>query len=421
MHILIFHQYFGSYEAAGGTRTYEIGRRLLARGHRVTIVSGNTIYSTGGEAANVPLLWKRGLIDGIEVVWIRVPFGNRRNILLRILGFLWFIPASALASLFVRSPDIVLATSTPLTIGIPALFVARVRRIPFVFEIRDLWPDYVAELKVVTNGIVLRIAYWLEAFLYRQADAIVALTKGFRDQLKRKNVPAHKVAVISHGANLDMFCPDGPQLDLKELSGIPDDAFVCAYAGSTGLAHGVRYLLEPMSLLRPRKNIHLVLLITGPEKGELMLLAKTMQLTNVHFLDPVPKKQVPLFLRRADVGLLTLRPCSLAHTMLSNKYFEYLACGCPIILNFAGEGRDELERAGAGIYAPADAPLEFAAAIEGLADSPETVKRMARSARNLAEARHGWEHKVDQYERLLRAVVTGSDAQEDADERLIAC
>jgi len=410
MHILIFHQYFVTNRAAGGTRTYELARRLLQRGNRVTIVSGDALYFTGGRVSKSRLMWRRENVDNIEVVWVRIPFGGSRKILLRMLGFLWFIPVSFLAALPAPSPDVIIATSTPLTIGIPALLLSWFRRVPFIFELRDLWPDCVVDYNVVRNRALIRAAYWLESFLYRRATAIIALTKGIRERVISKGIAPDKVWVITNAADLELFSPSGPRMDLETIAGVPQGSFACVFAGSFGIAYDLSLVVQAMDFLRDRKDIHLTLMGTGPEKERLMQEVAKGGLRNVHFLGPVPKSEVPAFLRSGQVGILTIRHGSLSYIFLPNKFFDLIACGRPVVLNFDGEAREYVEGAGAGVYVPPGDARALAEALQALADSPERLRQMGANARHLAEKQFGWDHKVREYREMLSSVVEGDQA-----------
>jgi glycosyltransferase involved in cell wall biosynthesis len=383
---------------------------LWQGGDRVTIVSGDALYFTGGRVSKSRLLWRRENVDNIEVVWVRIPFGGSRKILLRMLGFLWFIPVSFLAALPAPSPDVIIATSTPLTIGIPALLLSWFRRVPFIFELRDLWPDCVVDYNVVRNRALIRAAYWLESFLYRRATAIVALTRGIRERVISKGIAPDKVWVITNAADLEPFSPVGPRMDLESLTGVPPSSFVYAYVGSLVWTNALSWVMEGMDYLRDRKDIHLILLGSGPEKGWLMQEVAKRGLRNVHFLDPVPKSEVPAFLRNAQAGILTVEPCRLAHIFLPNKFFDYLACGCPVVLNFDGEAREYVEGAGAGVYVPPGDARALAEALQALADSPERLRQMSANARHLAEKQFGWDHKVSEYREMLSSVVKADQA-----------
>jgi glycosyltransferase involved in cell wall biosynthesis len=394
MNVLIFHQYFGTSEDVGaGVRTYELGRRLVRCGDSVTIVAGNSIYFSGRKASHRKGLWSREKVEGIDLIRVHIPFGGSHSILPRIIGFLWFIPLGLLAGLFANAPEVVVATSTPLTIGIPGYLLSRLRRVPFVLELRDLWPDCVVAWDVVRSKLLIRGGYWLEWFLYRKAQRILAVTDGIRQELIRKGIDCGKITVITNASDIELFTPDGSRADLGALAQVPPDAFVCIHSGSLGFANCVEFLLEVAEHLRDTST-HFIILGAGPQKARLVAQATKRRLSAVHFLDAVPKTEVPAFLRSVHLGIATFRPGPLTYIFLPNKFFDYLACGLPIMVNFEGEARAHLEAASAGMYvAPDDAPA-CAKAIKDLSASPYRLRAMAANSRRLAETRFSWDHKA---------------------------
>jgi glycosyltransferase involved in cell wall biosynthesis len=404
--VLIFHQYFGTSQDVGaGTRTYEIGRRLARRGDSVTIVTGSFVYFSGQKAARGGFPWKRSRIDGIDVVSVHIPFGGSHRILLRIIGFLWFIPVGLLAGLASGAPEVVVATSTPLTIGIPGFLLSRLRRVPFVLELRDLWPDCVVAWEVVRSKMLIRAGYWLESFLYGKAQMIIAVTDGIRRELIGKGIDPGKIRVVTNASDLELFTPQGTHADVAGLANIPPDAFVCIHSGSLGFANCVEFLLEVAEKLGNDSSVHLIILGAGRQKAHLVGEAAKRKLTNVHFLDAVPKTQVPAILRSVDLGIAVFRPGPLTYIFLPNKFFDYLACGLPVMVNFDGEARVHLESASAGLYAPGEDPGAFAEALKALAADPGRRRHMAVNARNLAERRFSWEHKVIDFRNALLPVL----------------
>lgn len=405
MHVLMFYQYFATNDVAGSTRPYEIGRRLVQRSDSVTIVTGNWCYATGKQTTPSGLLWKRSQIDGLTIISVRVPFGGSRKILPRIVGFVWFIPFGLLAALSARRPDVVVGSSTPLTIGIPAYVISRLKRVPFVFELRDLWPDNVAEWNVVKNGFMIGTARRLESFLYRKTAFLITVTEGIRKELIKKGIPAERIRTITTASDLELFTPDGPRADLEKLANIPPNAFVCMHTGSIGLANSLGTVLDVAERVIDDPSIHFVLMGNGEQKAYLKSDVSRRNLVNVHFLDPVPKAAVPSFLRRADLGIVFVKRSRLTYIFLPNKFFDCLACGCPVIVNFDGEARDYVEPAGAGVFAPAEDIDALANAIRNLAGDHVMAERMRRHARGVAEEHFSWNFKGDAFRETLSSVV----------------
>jgi glycosyltransferase involved in cell wall biosynthesis len=330
----------------------------------------------------------------MDVIRVHVPFGGSHSILPRIIGFLWFIPVGLLAGLLACAPEVVVATSTPLTIGIPGYLLSRLRRVPFVLELRDLWPDCVVAWNVVRSKILIRAGYWLEWFLYRKAQRLLAVTDGIREELIRKGIDPGEISVITNASDIELFTPNGSRADLEALARVPRDAFVCIHSGSLGFANCVDFVLDVAENLRTAPSIHFIILGAGPQKTRLVAEAARRHLNAVHFLDAVPKIEVPAFLRSVHLGIAAFRPSPLTYIFLPNKFFDYLACGLPVMVNFEGEARAYLEAANAGLYVvPNDVPA-CAQAIKDLAASTERSRTMSANARRLAETRFSWDHKV---------------------------
>ncbi len=411
MHIVIFYQYFATYDVAGSTRAFEIGRRLTACGHSVSIVTGNRYYSTGERASSARFLWKLDQVENIEVIRVNIPFGGSRRILPRMIGFLWFVPFSLVAALAVRKVDVVVGSSTPLSIGIPAYFFSFVRNVPFVFELRDLWPDCVIQWNIVRNRAVLRAAYWLESFLYNKAFLLIALTEGIARELVKKGIAREKIKIVTNGSNLDLFQPNGVRADASMLAGIPDSAFVCMHAGSFGVANYLTSILDVAEELQGDPSIQFVLMGSGPQKSSLTEEIAKRRLQNVHILNQTSKANVPAFLRRADLGIVFFKPSALTYIFLPNKFFDCLACGCPVVVNFPGEAANFIEEAGAGFYVPADDIDALAERIKGLAADRRKASAMRLRARQLAEKHFGWRAKTsDFYDAVMLA---SSQAREE--------
>jgi glycosyltransferase involved in cell wall biosynthesis len=408
MHVLAFYQYFSTNEVSGSTRPYEIGRRMLQQGDSVTFIGANWIYGTGRKDPQPGWFWKRSQIDGLDVIRVSIPFGGSRDIILRFIGFIWFIPLAFIAALSVRNPDVIVASSTPLTIGIPAYLISRIRRVPFVFELRDLWPDCPVEWGFVKNRLLIRASYWLESFLYRKSAFLITVTEGIRKEIMTKGIPGERIRTITTANDLTLFTPDGPQADLENLANIPTDAFVCIHVGSLGFSNALDFLLDAAERVLDEPSIKFLLMGHGREVARLRLEVSRRNLHNVHLLDPVPKAVLPPFLRRADVGLALVKPTRYTYIFLQNKFFDYLACGCPVILNFEGEAREYIEPANAGVYVPPDDVDALAAAIRNLAADRATAREMGIRARQVAEQHFSWDYKAAEYREVMSSALAES-------------
>jgi glycosyltransferase involved in cell wall biosynthesis len=412
MHILAFYQYFSTNEVSGSTRPYEIFRRMVQSGDSVTIIAANWVYATGRKEAQQGLFWNRTQSDGLDIIRVTIPLGGSRKVVPRIIGFLWFIPFAFFAALSAQKPDVIIASSTPLTIGIPAYLLSRLHRVPFIFELRDLWPDCPVVWGIVKNRLLIRASYWLESFLYRKAAFLVSVTEGIRKELIKKGIPAEGVRTITTACDLALFTPDGPQEDLESVANIPADAFLCIHTGSLGFANSLDFIIDGAERVLEDPSIHFLLVGNGSEKPRLMSEVSRRNLRNVHFLSPVPKAALPSFLRRADLGILCVKPSPLTYIFLQNKFFDYLACGCPVIVNFEGEARDYVEPVNAGIFVPPGDVDALSSAIRNLAADRVTARNMRVHARQLAERHFSWDYKAADYRDVIASVLT-EDAAAD--------
>jgi colanic acid biosynthesis glycosyl transferase WcaI len=248
--------------------------------------------------------------------------------------------------------------------------------------------------------------------LYRKATFLTCVTEGIRKELIKKGIPAEGVRTITTACDLALFTPDGPQEDLETLTNIPADAFLCIHTGSLGFANSLDFVVDGAERVRDDPSIHFLLVGNGPEKPRLMSEVSRRNLRNVHFLSPVPKATLPRFLRRADLGILCIKPSPLTYIFLQNKFFDYLACGCPVIVNFEGEAREYVEPVNAGIFVPPGDVEAFSSAIRNLAANRGTARNMRTSARQLAERNFSWDYKAADYRDVISSVVT-EDAAAD--------
>ncbi|MCI0418773.1 MAG: glycosyltransferase family 4 protein, partial [Acidobacteria bacterium] len=240
------------------------------------------------------------------------------------------------------------------------------------------------------------------SFLYARADLLVTVTKGLRDMIVQKGIPRDKVYVVTNGSDLELFSPEGQGADLRALlPDLPSGPFISLFLGNLGEAYDLGVILDAACELRDDNRFHFVFLGAGRQRAALGREVKKQGLTNVHFLDPVPKAQVPRYLRSADVGLVTLVPRKYSFIFLPFKFFDHLACGCPLILNYDGEAREWIEGAKAGVYVPPRDAGALARAIRLLASDKEAILRMRKNARLLAELEFGWDRKEEQYRQIL--------------------
>ncbi|MEE9375494.1 MAG: glycosyltransferase family 4 protein [Rhizobiaceae bacterium] len=388
MRVLYFHQYFSTPDGRTGTRSYELARRLVDQGVGVTLVCGSFDLADSGLQMPYVKGVRRGNVDGIDVVQLDAEFSNKQGIPKRLWNFFKFsfrMSAYALKENY----DLAFATSTPLTIAFPALVARWIKRKKMVFEVRDLWPEMPKAMGIITNPILLKAAELLEWSAYRSAHHCVGLSPGIVEGIAAKGVPQDSITIIPNGADLELAdaveASDAKDI-IKQAKINPKDK-LAVFTGAHGRANGLDALLEAAQVLQARgqQNIHLLLLGDGSEKERLIERAKQMQLTNVTFLPPVPKRQLFALLKRADLGLMFLANVPAFYRGTSpNKFFDYLSCGLPTLVNYPGWMAQLVQDENCGYVAKPDDPNHLADVLtDALADSTRSTK--GNAARALAE------------------------------------
>jgi len=331
--ILYLHQYFLTPDMSGGTRSYELARRFVAAGHEVHMITSDQRPGPGTAA------WRDSNEAGIHVHWARVPYGNEMGFGRRLIAFLSFaIRATTLTSRL--AGDVILATSTPLTIAIPALLVSAWKRIPFVFEVRDMWPDVPIAIGALRNPILVWMARWLEMTAYRRAVHIVALAPGMRDDMVARGIPAEKVSVVPNGCDLDIFAPDPARAQPRDRFPWLGRRKLVLFTGAFGIVNGVEYfvhLAEEVARIDP--EIRFVAIGSGKEWERVRARAATTGVLDRTFylFGAIPKREVAGWLQAADlVVALFTGPPTVWKNAVPNKFFDALAAGKPIASNFDG-------------------------------------------------------------------------------------
>ncbi len=381
MHILLIHQAFAALDEPGGTRHHELARYLARRGHRVTIIASPVSYITGVPSSLSPTLEAGG--EG-KITILRAPTYRalHRSFVHRTLAFFSFMFSSFFTGLGVRDVDLIWGTSPPIFQGWTAWLLARLKRVPFLFEVRDLWPYFAIAVGVLTNPILIRMSEWLERFLYRGADRVMVNSPGFIAHVEGRG--ARHVELVPNGADPSMFDPsdDG---DAFRKSHNLKGKFIVLYAGAHGLSNDLDVVLEAAHLLKDTPLVQIVLLGDGKEKPRLITRAAQMGLKNLTFLPPLPKRRMPEALAAADACLAILKPLEAYKTTYPNKVFDYMAAGRPVVLAIDGVIRRVVETAGCGIFVPPGEARALAEAIRALAADPEQAREMGRKGRRYVE------------------------------------
>ncbi|MBT7583525.1 MAG: glycosyltransferase family 4 protein, partial [Kordiimonadaceae bacterium] len=335
MRILYFHQHFSTPKGAGGIRSYAMARSLIKAGHEVTMVCGS--YSGGSTGLDGSFVGgkRKGSYDGINIIEFELNYSNADSFLKRTMLFFLFALRSIKIALFSKS-DLIFATSTPLTAGIPGIVARWLKNARFVFEVRDLWPELPREMKGIRNPVILMLMGFLEWLSYKSAHRLIGLSPGIVAGIRRHNINEDRVALIPNGCDLDIFAANEHAWRPEQVA---DDDLMAVYSGTHGIANGLDAVLDVAVLLKKqgRTKIKIVLVGQGREKEKLSNRAEAENLDNVIFLDPVPKKELAGLLAGADIGLQLLANVEAFYFGTSpNKFFDYLSAGLPVLTNYPG-------------------------------------------------------------------------------------
>jgi len=381
--VLYVSQYFVSGDQPGGVRHWQHCRALARAGHDVTVVTSYVQH----KERTIPEEYRgrrivRSTEDGLDVVRTYSTPGYGRDLRSRLSNYGTFALWSLIAELRLPRPDVVVASSPSLPAAAAAAAVARARRSRFLLEVRDLWPDSAVAMGLVTNPRVIDAARRMEHYCYRRADRIVALTEGIRDGVIASGVvPAGRVSLITNGVDLDVVPDPAAPADVP----VAGDAFVAMFVGAHGTYSSLETVLGAADLLRHDPRIQVVLVGGGDRKPALEQQAAGMGLPNVTFIDPVPKRQVPAYLARADLCLLPYQDRELFAGALPNKVFDYLAAARPILASApVGELTRLVDAADCGWNVAPEDPAAMAAAIREAASDPTGARRRGEQGREYA-------------------------------------
>lgn len=407
MRLLYVSQYFPPEVGATQNRAQEMVQHLVAAGHQVTVLA---------EVPNHPLgiiqpeyrgrLFFRRQEEAYEVVRLWVKASPKKGFRQRMAFYLTFMATATWAGLFLARGryDLAYVTSPPLFVGGVALALRALRRIPFVFEVRDLWPESAVAMGELRNPRYIRWATALEERCYRRARHIVTVTSGLRDRLIERGIDAAKVSVIANGANTDLYRPlPEAGAAVRARLGL-SDRFVVVYAGLLGIAQGLPTLVEAARLLQG-ENVHVVFVGDGPVRSELEQQVAAYGLSNVTFTGIVPRDQVPAYLAAAQVAVVIFTDTELFRRSLPSKIFDALACGCPVLLS-APEGAASavLRESGGGVHVPPEAPEAIAAAVRALRGHPDRLRQLGQSGRRFVEENYSRQVQARELERLLASL-----------------
>lgn len=420
MHILYLHQYFCPPDGAGGTRSYAMARRLVESGHKVTIVTTSAFFPD-----NYALARKTRLsIDGINLVVLKIPYGNTMGFLKRIWAFLRFAIGGLWVALKVKNVDIVFATSTPLTIIIPGYISSRVHATPLVFEVRDLWPDLPIAVGALKNPVAKWLARRLETFAYRSAARIVALSPGMKEGVIGRGISDDKVVMIPNASDVDLFrvSPEAGHRFLEQYPHLRTGPLV-TYAGTLGRINAVEYMVDlAQAMLSINPSVRFVICGDGGEREYIRAKAAHVGVLdqNLWMLPPLPKNEMPNLLSASTVALSLFQNLPEMQHNSANKVFDALAAGKPVIVNYGGWQAELLESRSAGLALP---PENIGRAAQDLSDflhDTDGLFRAGEQAAALADSRFNRDRLAGQLRDVLEDAVTREPAARKLHRRTLA-
>ena len=375
MKILYIHQYFKTPSEPGGTRSYWIAQALLNKGHDVTMITSASNFKDRVTSIK---------IDGIDVIYIKEEYSQDMSISRRLKSFFYFMIKSTIIALNQKNVDIVFATSTPLTVGFPALILKWFKKKPFIFEVRDLWPEVPIQMGAMKNKLVKSIAISFEKIIYRNAKHVIALSPGMREGVL-KYLNKEKTSMIPNMSKIDQFFPRLKNKEFAEKIGLNNNTFKVVHFGSLGLANGADTIIESAKLLKNDDSIEFVFIGGGSTEYQLKERCKEFELNNVLFLGRFSMKDTSEIVNICDVSIVSFSDIPILYTNSPNKLFDSLSAAKPIIVNSAGWTKELVENENCGFYVDPNKPQQLVEKIRLLQQSPELVTIMGENARILAE------------------------------------
>jgi glycosyltransferase involved in cell wall biosynthesis len=429
--ILYISQYFPPEMGAPAARAAELAQHWAQAGHEVSVLTGFPNHPTGV----VPAEWRsrlRRLVHHERVLDTpnpsRSPGSSAQNTSGHVDVFrtwLWPLPnrkahermrnyasfcvSAALRGLAIPRPDVVIASSPQLLVGLSGWWISFARQLPFVFEVRDLWPESLTAVGVGDENSLLHHALAAVAkFLYQRSDRIVVVTPAFQEHLMRHwRVPEEKIAVVENGVETHLFAPAAPQANhalRRELAA--EEKFLVCYIGTMGMAHGLETLLDAAyQLQQQNSNVQFLLVGEGAEKQRIKTLAESRGLSNLRFLDQQPRDKIPAFISASDACLVLLKKTDVFKTVIPTKMLEFMSCARPVILGVDGQARQILEEAGAGIVIEPENAEALVSAIQQLSANPELGTVLGQKGREYILRSFSRAHTAEKYIEVLTTLL----------------
>ena len=396
--ILYISQYFPPEMGAPSARIHELSRRWVAQGHQVTVITGFPNHPTGIIPENYSQhIYKQEELDGIRLIRTYIFPTANKGFIKRILSYLSFMLSSVLLGAW-RSgrPDVIVATSPQFFVGVAGYLMSLVKWRPFIFEVRDLWPESIVQLGMLKNKMAIRILEYIEVFLYRRARGIIVVAESSIPILNRKGIASSKIDVVKNGVDLQLFDVAKTGQGVRRQIQL-DSKIVVSYIGTHGLSHALDKVIECAALMHDEPKIQFLLIGEGAEKENLQQQAKALGLRNVTFLNQVDKQVLPNYYAASDLVLVTLRDLELFRCVIPSKIFEIMAMARPIIISVDGEAREIIERADAGVFIEPENPQALRSAILAFQKDPDVLLAKGRNGRRFVETSFNRQKLADQF------------------------
>jgi glycosyltransferase involved in cell wall biosynthesis len=406
MHILFLTHYFPPEVNAPASRTYEHCKHWVLEGHKVTVVTcvpnhpGGRIYPGYRNR-----LFQKETKDQIEVLRLWTYLTPNKGFLKRSINYIAFMLMAILSLPLLPKTDVVISTSPQFFCGMAGFFVSRLKRIPWILEIRDLWPDSILAVGAIKYKSIIRMLEYLERFVYKNADKIVALTNAFKTHMVAKDIAEDKIEIITNGVDLSLFRALPKNNDLSEKLKL-NGKFVVSYLGTHGMAHGLETVLKAAKVLEEQSSILFLLAGDGAERNRLLALRDEMKLKNVMMLSQFPKDKVPYLLATSDACMVLLIKSDVFKTVIPSKIFEAMAMRRPIILGVDGECRRIIEAANCGICIEPENSQQLAQAVLELFNSSELSETLGNNGRNVLEKNYDRNKLAKKYLKVMQNVQT---------------
>jgi glycosyltransferase involved in cell wall biosynthesis len=405
MNILFLSHYFPPEVNAPATRTFEHCKEWVRQGHQVTVVSCVPHHPMGKAYSGYSNKWIHvEYTNGIKAIKVLTYITANEGFLKRTVNYIIYMLMAILLAPFLSRADVVISTSPQFFNGLAGYFVSRIKRAPWVLEIRDLWPESIVAVGAIKNRRLINVLESIERFVYRKADHVVAVTYAFKDHIRKVGGRKIDVLVLRNGVDLNAFNDTPIDRELEKQWGL-HNKFVAAYVGTHGMAHGLETILDAAEILKDNQKIIFLLVGDGADKAHLINESQRRGLRNVILKEQQPKHKMPLIWAMTDVSLVLLKKLDLFKTVIPSKIFESMAMQKPIILGVEGEARSIVEESGAGMCIEPESAVSLAGAVLELSEKKQHYEQLSLAGRKYVEKKFNRVEIAERYLNLLSDVV----------------